>query len=70
MSVETKNTLAKIIVVIWIFTLLLWSFWIATASITFDPNAFFGLSAETRLAPEVVREMKVLLLMLAVSIVG
>jgi hypothetical protein len=69
-SYETKNTVAKILVVTWIGFLVTMALIIAKSAVSLDPNAFFGLSGEDRLPAEIIREIKVLVLMLSVSIVG
>lgn len=70
LSPETRNTLAKILVVAWIAGLIALALSLAKTSASLDPNAFFGLSGENRLPAEGVLEVKVLVLMLSVSIVG
>lgn len=70
MSHEAKNTLAKILVVLWIISLVAGALIIAKSAVGFDPNSFFGLSGEQRLSAEIIRELKVLVLMLSVSVVG
>ena len=70
MGIEVKNTLAKLFIVAWIVTLIYFSLSVAKLSVTFDPNSYFGLPDASRLPAEIVKEIKVLLLMLAVSIVG
>ncbi len=67
---ETRNFLAKIVVIAWIAALLFFAFTVAKTSVTFDPNVFFALGESNRLPESVVREMRILLLMLSVSIVG
>lgn len=70
MSHETRNTLAKFLVVAWIGALV-WIAWqIAKMSVSFDPNAYFGLPSDGRLPADAVKEIKVLILMLSVSIIG
>lgn len=70
MNFETRNSLAKIAVVAWIATLAYAATRIAESAVTLDPNAYFGLAGEARLPADAVLEIKVLVLMLAVSIVG
>lgn len=70
MSSETRNTLAKILVVVWIGALVALALYIAKSAVTFDPNAYFGLPDNQRLPADIIKEIKVLILMLSVSIVG
>lgn len=70
MSYETKNTLAKILVISWIAALVALALSIAKSAVGFDPNAFFELNDQSRLPADVIKEIKVLVLMLSVSIIG
>ena len=70
MSHETRNTLAKLVVVLWIGALVYTAWHIAKTSVAFDPNAYFGLPDSQKLPADVIREIKVLILMLSVSIIG
>lgn len=70
MSHETRNTLAKFLVVAWIGALVWMAWQIAKTSVGFDPNAYFGLPNDQRLPADVIKEIKVLILMLSVSIIG
>lgn len=70
MQFQLQNTLAKIAIVAWISFLLYAAAHIAKSAVTLDPNAYFGLRDPNRLPADAVREIKVLVLMLAVSIVG
>ncbi|MDQ1344350.1 MAG: hypothetical protein QG650_1071, partial [Patescibacteria group bacterium] len=49
MSYETRNTVAKITVVLWIVGLVAMALSIAKSSVALDPNAFFGLPNNERL---------------------
>lgn len=70
LALQTKNSIAKLIVLIWIVCLLLASLAVIRFAISFDINAYFLLQGEARFAPPIVLEMKVILLMLAVSMMG
>lgn len=70
MSHDIRNVLAKILVVLWIAVLVALALYIAKSAVGFDPNAFFGLPDDKRLSAEIIREIKVLVLMLSVSIIG
>lgn len=70
MSHDIRNALAKLLVVLWIAILVALALYIAKSAVGFDPNAFFGLSNDKILSAEIIREIKVLVLMLSVSIVG
>lgn len=70
MSHEIRNTLAKLVVVLWIGALVYTAWHIAKTSVAFDPNAYFGLADSQKLPADVIREIKVLILMLSVSIIG
>ncbi len=70
MSYELKNTLAKIAIVLWIVALLGASGYVIRMSIGFDINSFFQLDGVNTLSPSVVLEIRIILLMLAVSIIG
>ncbi len=70
MSFEIRNNLAKIAIVLWIVFLVNLSLYVARYSVAFEPNAFFGLNEANQLPIDVIKEIKVLFLMLSVSIVG
>ena len=67
---ELKNTIAKIIVIVWIACLLVASYHVALQSVIFDVNGFFGLSGGRVLPESIVREIRIVFLMLSVGIIG
>jgi hypothetical protein len=67
---EIRNTLAKLAIVAWIAGLVALSFFIAKHSVAFDPDAFFGTTDANRLPADGIKEIRVLILMLSVSIIG
>lgn len=69
-SLETKNSLAKFVIICWIGILLGAALTVARFAITFDINAYFGFQGKQILAESIVTEARVLILMLAVSIMG
>lgn len=69
-ALEIKNTLAKIAIVCWILFLIAFAFFIVKCAVVFDINEFFSLPIDKYFPIEVVHEGKILVLMLAVSIIG
>lgn len=67
---ELKNTIAKVIIITWIGCLLFASYQVAIHSITFDINSFFSLTGGNILPDNITREVKVIMLMLSVAIIG
>ena len=67
---ELKNSFAKLLVVIWIVFLVFCSLVVARTSIGFDINEFFNLTGTKALGASVVQEVKIIILMLSVSIIG
>ncbi len=67
---EIKNTIAKMVIVIWIILLVNFALSIAKYSISFDVNNVFQLPPEKAFSVEIVREGKLILLMLAIGILG
>lgn len=69
-SLAFKNSLAKVLVLLWIVCLIGISIAVAKCAIFFDINWYFGLQGAQAFGQPIVTEIQVLLLMLAVSIMG
>jgi len=69
-TLEIKNTLAKIVIVCWILFLIGFAFFIVKCAVVFDINEFFLLPVNKYFPADVVQEARMLVLMLAVSIIG
>ncbi len=67
---ELKNTIAKLVIILWIGLLLYIAYRVAIYSVAFDINRFFSLTGTNTLPESVVREVKVICLMLSVAILG
>lgn len=70
MLIQTKNTISKIAIVLWIFTIVIASVAVARYSVLFDLNAFLGLHGKDELPLGAVQEGKLLVLMFSVSMIG
>lgn len=70
LSHETKNSLAKCIILCWILLLLSVALVLARYAISFDVNEYFGFQEKRILSESIVTEAKLILLMLSVSIMG
>jgi hypothetical protein len=69
-STDTKNTLAKFAVLLWIAFLIFAALFVARQSISFDINEYFGFQGSQLLPASVVQEIRLIILMLSVSILG
>jgi hypothetical protein len=69
-SLEFKNTLAKLIILIWIAFLILIAAWVARISVEFNINTVFTIPGDQAFGLNIVAEVQVILLMLSVSIIG
>lgn len=69
-SAQTKDTLAKVAILLWIISLILVAFYIIQVAIVFDINTFFNIPEEHKLPRSIVQEAQVIFLMLAISIFG
>ncbi len=70
LSLDTKNTLAKITILLLILGLIALAGYVARFSIGFEVNQYLGLSGLNALPVEVNREIQLMILMLSVSIIG
>jgi len=70
LSHETKNSLAKCVILIWILLLIWLALLLARYAISFDVNEYFGFQEKRILPVSIVTEVKLILLMLSVSIMG
>jgi len=69
-SLEFKNSLAKVLVLLWIVCLVGIALAVARVAIFFDVNQYFGIEGAQAFPKNIVVEVRVLFLMLSVSIVG
>jgi hypothetical protein len=70
LSINIKDTVAKVVILVWIVSLILLAGYIVQVAVVFNINTFFGMSGESLLPKSVVHEVQVILLMFAISITG
>jgi hypothetical protein len=69
-SHRIKNALAKIFVTVWIAYLIFAVYALVFFALSFDANAWFGLSGERALSETVDTELRLVIVMLAASLTG
>lgn len=70
LSTNTKNSIAKVVVLLWIILLIIIAMSAARFAITFNINQYFGFQGDQQFANSIVLEVRVIILMFAVSITG